>query len=321
VEEGNKKIFSYYSLIGLIAVLSIILYIFPEWKIFPSFWNFPSALMAFCAPCALLLFIYGRDFLRFIPKAFVAIFVRMENPDDLMAAIACSGSRCAVGVGMIGTLINIINNFLIMDNPSKFGIGLVNSFLCLLYSLIFSEFFFVPLYRIFSGISAKAREFKKEHLYIAGFVVLAYFLTYYLILNIFLVASTRSQPKKSTYISDPSTKFTMKGHVQLPLIQTNLACSETAVVKLKIAFYLTDPDIDFYFKNKSENNPDGMLREMKAGIIDIIRKKTPEALLAGNAKSAIRDEVMSMLNDMLKKKNINEKVNLININEFLIDCN
>ena len=115
-----------------------------------GFMNAPSLIVVLGFPFFLLVGNYGRDFLRFIPDAFLTLFFKPAAPNPRFAEIAVQGSRYVMAAGVTGTLIGAIQMLHNMNDLSTIGSGLAVSLITILYAVVVSEFVMAFLAKAYS---------------------------------------------------------------------------------------------------------------------------------------------------------------------------
>ncbi len=98
----------------------------------------------------LLLGVFGKAFLQFIPDAFLTLFTVASIPNPKFANIAKTGSRFVIGTGVLGTLIGLIQMLRNLSDPSTIGAGMAVALLTSLYAIFMSEIVFAFLYKVYS---------------------------------------------------------------------------------------------------------------------------------------------------------------------------
>jgi chemotaxis protein MotA len=87
---------------------------------------------------------------------------RHENGADMLAA----GAELAPGMGMIGTLIGLVNLLANLDDPSTIGPNMAIALLTTLYGSVLANVFFIPMGMKLEGYTK--REVNNNDLILAG---------------------------------------------------------------------------------------------------------------------------------------------------------
>jgi len=115
-----------------------------------GFFNIPCFMITCGMTFFLLLGVFGKAFLVFIPDAFLTLFTVSSIPNPKFADIAKTGSRFIIGTGVLGTLIGLIQMLRNLDDPSAIGAGMAVALLTSLYAIFMSEIVFAFLYKAYS---------------------------------------------------------------------------------------------------------------------------------------------------------------------------
>jgi len=152
MSEGQAYRFSICRLIGTLGVLCVIVgSIVIAGEAPPIFINVPSGLITVGITFFLLLGAYGGGFLRFIPASLATLFCSPLKPNPLYAAIAKSGSRYAIGAGLIGALIGTVIVLKHAGYRSQIGPGIAVALFTLLYAFFLSRVFFAFVYEAYTA--------------------------------------------------------------------------------------------------------------------------------------------------------------------------
>ncbi len=175
------------------------------------FIDIPSALIACGLPFFLLLGLFGKTYLRFIPDAFLTFFTIPAAPNPEYADIAKTGSRLVIGAGVLGTLIGLIQLLSNLNDPSSIGQGMAIALLTSLYAIFISEIIFAFLYKAYSLPGPPPNKSSTLPLANLGIpiVVLTWIITVFFI---FLLALT---PAPVDYAQNGTAEFTTE-HPALP---------------------------------------------------------------------------------------------------------
>ncbi len=115
-----------------------------------AFLNIRALMMTCGMTFFLLLGVYGRDFLKFIPDAILSLFSTSATPNPRFADIAKSGRRFVIGAGILGFMIELIQMLRTLADPSRMGPGIGVGLLMIAYAVLASEIFFAFLYSVYS---------------------------------------------------------------------------------------------------------------------------------------------------------------------------
>lgn len=115
-----------------------------------GFFNIPCLMITCGMTFFLLLGVFGKAFLLFIPDAFLTLFTVSSTPNPKFAEIAKTGSRFIIGTGVLGTLIGLIQMLRNLEDPSTIGMGMAVALLTSLYAIFMSEIVFAFLYKVYS---------------------------------------------------------------------------------------------------------------------------------------------------------------------------
>jgi flagellar motor component MotA len=115
-----------------------------------GFFSMPCLMITCGMTFFLLLGVFGKAFLLFIPDAFLTLFTVSSSPNPTFADIAKTGSRFIIGTGVVGTLIGLIQMLRNLDDPSTIGAGMAVALLTSLYAIFMSEIVFAYLYKVYS---------------------------------------------------------------------------------------------------------------------------------------------------------------------------
>jgi flagellar basal body-associated protein FliL len=259
----------------------------------------------------ILLMVYRKDFLRFIPYSITALFSGNVSPDPLFAQIALSGSRYAIASGAIGTLIYVIN-ILQGFTPSEIGVGFAVAFLCLFYALIISEFFFISVYNIFSAKNNDVSRRKTK-------------LHFVLSLLIFIIAVALLFLYFGNVLDEKDDEcFNRKGvavngfDILMPETLVNIGSDGKQIIKFRISFEVSDFSVRKYFLKKACDNPDGMFNKIQSSVIDIFMDKPLESFLGKKSKKALAEELKKKVNYLLERKKASGVVKDVYFQEFLV---
>jgi len=149
----------------------------------PAFVDIPSMAVTVGMTFALLLFNFGNDFIRFVPRSFVMLYTRTPVGNKRFAEIAYYGSRYSIGCGAFGTCVGLVIMLQDLSDPSKIGVGMAVALLTFLYGIVAAEFFFVPLHRAYSEDEEylnKRAAFPMKDLIYGGCVVVFMLLTFFI---------------------------------------------------------------------------------------------------------------------------------------------
>ena len=167
--------FSMYRFIGTIGTILFLLLSIRMGGGYQYFIHLPAAILLFCFVFFVLLCTFEKDFLMFIPHSILSLFFTPEAPVAKYAEISKYGSRYTIAGALIIMLIGYIQMLVQMKDPGNIGLGLAMTLLPAFYALLFSEVFFVIVYKAYcskdSEGSTKEPSFQIRTLFLFLFVI------------------------------------------------------------------------------------------------------------------------------------------------------
>lgn len=318
MEEEKKRSISGLGAIGCLGLIFCLIAAIVVGGVPGAFIDIPSAMIVLAPTFFLLLMVYGKDYLHFIPYSIVALFSKNVEPDPLFAKIAETGSRYVIASGSIGTSIGIITMLQCLDDPAKIGSGMAVALLSLFYSLIISEFYFISVYNTFSSVSKEGeasgnRKITRLHFFIPALLILLILMCFFML----LIELPSDESGDGRYLRD---EIIVSGlEVSMPPVVANVAKTQgKRSITVIPVFELSSPKLYKYFYHKSDEYPEGMFNKIKARIIDIISQKSLEYLLNRKSKMELTIEIKAEVNVMLERKRAFGMVKNVYFSEYLI---
>ncbi len=168
-----------------------------------GFLNVPALMITCGTTFFLLLGVYRKDFLTFIPDSIATFFTVSPMPNPVFADIAKTGSRFIIGTGVVGTLIGFIQILRNLSDPSAIGAGMAVALLTSLYAILIAEIYFAFLYKVYSRPPARPeKECSTLPIKNLGIPVL---LITWIVCTFFIVMFVTSNDDNSELRSDPES--------------------------------------------------------------------------------------------------------------------
>ncbi len=246
----------------------------------------------------LLLGSHGKKFIAFLPEAIKTLFFDPAGEDPVFADIARDGERFSLASGLIGVVIGLITLLSNLEDPSTIGPAMAVSLLSMIYGLIFSEFFFGVVARAYQASGSPATITKHGPGMVFGglFALLCCFFI--------MLFSFSTIPESSDVKQKNETTFTEVA------IDTNLgSITDGHTIKLQACLSVSDP--------QTKDRIDSLVPAIQERIIQLVLKKDFAGMSGANAFEALKGEVTSIVNSLLKE-NGGREMPLIVFSEFLI---
>ena len=150
----NNKLFVF-NQIGILGVIGLFIFVIINGGGFQIIVNIPSIFFTYGITFFLLLSLFGKDFISFICDSIKAIFIKPDESNIYYVEISKYGSRYVIGIGVILSIIGLIQMLSDLSDPAIIPIGLAKILLPIFYALIASEVYFAFTYRVFMGNKGK----------------------------------------------------------------------------------------------------------------------------------------------------------------------
>lgn len=134
------------------------------------------------------------------------------------------------------------------------------------------------------------------------------------IITIYAVRTMMPESKNEVKVDTSNNK-----EITLPVFKANIdGTMGKSFAQIEVVVEVSDPSLNVYFSEQTDDNPKGRLRKIQAAILNIISTKSLTQLSSKKAKAQLAKEIKKELNDLLKKKTKDGVVTDVYFPSFLI---
>ncbi|MCP4377794.1 MAG: hypothetical protein GY794_16660 [bacterium] len=147
----NDKIGYKFSIFRLIATTGIVYLI---WFMLPEgggiYFHIPSMVFPFGVCFFLMLGLYGKEYLAFIPASLLVLVSNPSRADHRHAEIAKNASKFVIAAGVVFGLMDVMRMLPYLYDPGGLGMGMSVSMVPVFHAILASELFLAMVYRAFT---------------------------------------------------------------------------------------------------------------------------------------------------------------------------
>lgn len=321
MQNNTFKHFSIEQSIGCFGVVFLFISTITLGGAAGSFVDVPSFLITLGPTYFILLFIYGKDLFYYLKEALFALCGKTVKANTRYAEISVTGSRVVILVGVIATLIGLINLLHSYTNQEQLLPGIAVSILTTFYGLIVSQLIFFPLRKVFEKgttlTEKKSSSILNIFITIVAFLLISIVIMF--IMGLILEITGNTNPPRIEKIGDAEFKYCGKNsQVIFNNIQSNIQSDKGLFIcSLDIVINVNQQDMLRFFEPREPYNRSGIQSQMKATISTILSQRTVKKLLTTKGKKDLALEIEKALNEILYQLT-EGKVENIFFSKFLI---